>query len=153
MVELVRVQDFVVEMALVEDVVGIVDIGMIVEDMVVGMVVDMVVGIVEDTFLEMVRLHNYIIANLVQVGFGIVVEAKPLMASEYSMNSKEDIDNSGGFVEGIVQASLVTKVSLVPYSKENISLVLLLFSILSILDSYQLHDSLYKFHTLVYRPK
>ena len=86
-------------MALVEDVAGIVGIGMVVEDMIVGKAVDMVVGIIEDTFVEVAGFQNYILSNLVQVGFDITVEAKPAMAYEYSMKFKKDIDNSQGFIE------------------------------------------------------
>jgi len=118
-------KDFVVEMALVAEFGGIVDIKMVVED----------IYIVEDTFVEiveMVEFHNYILANLVHVGFGIVVEAMFAMALEYSMNFEEDIDNSREFVERIVEESLVTKVSLVPYNKDNLFLAILL------LDSFEI---------------
>ena len=95
-VELVRVQDFAVEMALVEGVAGIVDIEIVVEDMVVE---DKVVIVVEDRFFEATVSHKYILTNFVHVGFGIVMEAKLAMAQEYSMNFEKDIDNSEGFVE------------------------------------------------------
>lgn len=77
MVELVRVQDFFVEMALVEGVAGIVDIEMIVKDMVVE---DKVGIVVEDRFVEADGSHYYIVAKFFQIGFGIVVEAKLAMA-------------------------------------------------------------------------
>ena len=93
---------------------GIVDI----EEMVVeSMVVD--IDTTGDTFYMVVGFHNHIPSNLVKVGFDIFVVAKPAMALVYSMYF-EDIENFGGFVEGIVEASLVAKVSLVPYSRENL---------------------------------
>ena len=46
------------------------------------------------------------------------------------MNSEEDTHNSRDFFEKIVEESLVAKVSLVPYSKENLSLVFLTFAVL-----------------------
>ena len=88
--------DFEVDMALV-NVAGIVDI----EEMVVeGMVVD--IDTTRDTFAVVVGFHNHIPSNLVQVGFDIVVVAKPTMALVYSMNF-EDIENFGGFFEGSVE--------------------------------------------------
>ena len=107
-------------------VVGIVDI----EEMIVeGMVVD--IDTASYTFAVVVGLHNHIPSNLVKVGFDIFVVAKPAMALVYSMYF-EDIENYGGFVEGIFEASLVSEVSLVPYSRGNLPLLLLPFSILSI---------------------
>ena len=72
------------------------------------------------------------------------MEAKPAMALEYSMNFEVEIENSGYFVE----ESLVSKVSLVPYSRDNI-----LLAIISIWDSFMLHDFMCKVHTLVYLAK
>ena len=75
------------------------------------------------------------------------------MALECSMNSEEDIENFGGFVEGIVEASLVAKVSLVPYSRENLLLSLLLLAILLICDNSMLHDFMCIACILVYLEK
>ena len=66
-VELALVQDFVVEMALV-DVAGIVGIGMVVEGMVASMVVD--IDIVEGTLAEVASFHDHIPSNPVQVVLG-----------------------------------------------------------------------------------
>ena len=113
------------DMALV-DVAVIVDI----EEMVVeGMVVD--IYITGDTFAMVVGFHNHIPSNLVKVGFDIVLVAKPNMALVYSMYF-EDMENFRDFVEGIVEASLVAKASLVPYSRENLLLALLLLAIILI---------------------
>jgi len=59
-VELVMVQDLGVEMAWIVDIVG--TVGM---DMAIDIVADIVVGIVEDTFVDVVGFHNYILSILV----------------------------------------------------------------------------------------
>ena len=69
------------------------------------------------------------------------------MALVYSMYF-EDIENSGGFVKRIIDASLFSKVSLVPYSREN-----LLLAIILIYGIFLLHDFLCIVHTLVYLAK
>ena len=66
MVELVRVHDFVVEMAVVEGVAGIVDIEMVFEEMVGDMDVDYKVSIgVGNIITEEAWFHNNILAKFV----------------------------------------------------------------------------------------
>ena len=79
-------QNFVAEMAWMEDMVGM------------KMAVGIVAGNVVDT-VEVVGFHNHIPSNLVQVFVDIVVEAKLVMALEGSNDFEVD---RGNFVEGIV---------------------------------------------------
>lgn len=104
------------------------------------------VGIVEDIFVEVAGFHNYILSNLVQVGFDIAVESKLAMALGYSKSFEEDTDI---FVEGIVEESLVAKAFLVPHTKNLLFLVLLpldSFAIISTLDISLLNGFLCKDH-------
>lgn len=129
------------------DIVGIVDM---------EMVVDIVVGIVVH-IIEVADFHNHILSNLVQVGFDIVVVARLAMELEYSKNFEVDIDS---FVEGIVvdfvEESLVGKVFLEPHNRKLLFLALIPLdssAIPSTLDSFLLSDFLYKDHTFEHYPK
>ena len=122
-----------------------------IEEMTVeGMVVD--IDTIGYTFAMVAGFHNHIPSNLVKVGFDIVVVAKPAMALVYSM-CFEDIENFGDFVEGTIEAFLAAKVSLVPYSIENLLPILLLLAILLILDIFLLYDFMCIVHILVYFAK
>jgi len=65
-------------MDLIEWIIGIVDMGMIVEDMVFYMIDK--IDIVEGKIVEEVGLHKNILSNFVKVGFGFDEEAKLAMA-------------------------------------------------------------------------
>ena len=65
-------------MDLIEGIVGIVDMEMIFEDMVVDMTDK--IDVVEGKNFGEVELHKLIPANFVKVGFGFAEEAKPSMA-------------------------------------------------------------------------
>jgi len=122
-------------------------------EMAIDIVVGIAIGIVEDTLVEVAGFHNYILSNLVQVGFDIVVEAKLATTLGYSKNFGEDTDS---FVEGIVEESLAAKAFLVPHSKSLFPLVLLpldSFAILSTFDSVLLNGFLCKGHIPEYYPK
>ena len=66
----------------------------------VGMVVDRAVGM--DDFLE------HTLANLEEVGFGSVEEAKFSKAWVHSMNFEQDFENSEGIVERIEEQNFET---------------------------------------------
>lgn len=67
--------------------------GIIVEMMVFDMAVIMVVDMYVGKIVEEVVFHKHILTKLENIGFGFAEEAKPTKAQEYSINSKQDIDN------------------------------------------------------------
>ena len=88
-------QNFVAEMAWMEDMADM--------KMVVGTVAGNVVDIVETVVV--VGFHNHILSNLVQVVVDIVVEAKLAMALEGSKDYKMDKHNfAEKFVADLVEA-------------------------------------------------
>lgn len=103
-------------MDLIEWIVGIVDMEMIVEDVVVDMMDK--TDVVEGKIVEQVGLHKHILTKFVKVGFGFTEEAKPGMKQEYSMNFY--IENFVEFVEDTIEMFLknvVANLFFMPYNK------------------------------------